>query len=353
MIDLETAIDMNEQITDFLEAQLPPPQPPAPDDVQGMWIGQDKIMTLPMTGLAWENVLATAQQDTSSPNISDQNDPTDVRVLAKALVYARTGEVPYRTEVISAIEAAVGTEVGAGILAVCRNLLSYVIAADIIGYQNVAFDSWLDAIRYQVFSGAGPSLSIIQCHEQRPNNFGTHGGAARIAIARRLEDDEDLALAAAVFKGWLGDRTSYAGFEFGDLEWQHDPDNPVGINPISATLMIGGELRNVDGVLPDDQRRDSGDPVWPPPKENYVWEALQGAIVQAELLTRAGFPAWTWSDMALLRAARWLHEEAEYPAEGDDTWQPWLFNYIYWTDFPAPLPSSFGKGMGFTDWTHG
>ena len=43
-----------------------------------------------------------------------------------------------------------------------------------------------------------------------------------------------------------------------------------------------------DGVLPDDQRR-SGGFVWPPTKENYVWEALQGAIAQAVILHRAGF----------------------------------------------------------------
>ena len=67
-----------------------------------------------------------------------------------------------------------------------------------------------------------------------------------------------------------------AGFEYGDLSWQADPTKPVGINPVGAKR----DGHSIDGVLPDDQRR-SGGFVWPPTKENYVWEALQGAIAQA------------------------------------------------------------------------
>ena len=56
---------------------------------------------------------------------------------------------------------------------------------------------------------------------------------------------------------------------------------------------------------------------------------------------------------ALLRAFRWLHDEADFPAEGDDTWLPHLVNDAYGTTFPAPVPSRPGKAMGFSDWTHG
>jgi hypothetical protein len=105
-------------------------------------------------------------------------------------------------------------------------------------------------------------------------------------------------------------------------------------------------------VLPDDQRR-AGSFSWPPPKENYVYEALQGAVAQAVLLERAGHDPWSWGERALLRAFVWLHEEADYPAEGDDTWLPHLVNDAYGTHFPAPVPSRPGKGMGFSDWTHG
>jgi hypothetical protein len=104
-------------------------------------------------------------------------------------------------------------------------------------------------------------------------------------------------------------------------------------------------------VLPDDQRRAGGF-TWPPPKENYVWEALQGALAQAVILDRAGYDCWEWSDQALLRAVTWLHEECDYPASSDDTWQPHVVNFFYGSDFPAPVPSNPGKNVGWTDWTH-
>ena len=109
---------------------------------------------------------------------------------------------------------------------------------------------------------------------------------------------------------------------------------------------------SIDGVLPDDQRR-GGSFQWPPPKENYVYEALQGALAQAVILHNAGYDVWNWEDRALLRAFQWLHEQAEFPAEGDDTWQPHLVNFYYGTRFPAPIPSRPGKNVGWTDWTHG
>ena len=69
--------------------------------------------------------------------------------------------------------------------------------------------------------------------------------------------------------------------------------------------------------------------------------------MQAALLN-----AWSWQDNAILRAVTWLHEHADYPAEGDDTWQPWLINAAYSTSFPTTAARS-GKNMGYTDWTHG
>src|SRR5690606_16027986 len=106
--------------------------------------------------------------------------------------------------------------------------------------------------------------------------------------------------------------------------WQCDPDRPVGVNPRGCTRYG----RDLGGVLPDDQRR-GGSFSWPPPHENYVWEALQGAVVQAVILERAGYPAFEWGDRALLRAVEFLHARLGYEAEGDDGWQPHLFNFYY------------------------
>jgi hypothetical protein len=313
----------------------------------GIWTTPHELAELPVEGPAWEAVRDAANNDTSNPNISDQNDPTNVRVLAKALVYARTGEERYRNEVIQACRAAIGTEEGGRTLALGRELAAYVIAADLVGLpaeDDQRFRSWLRSTLTMVLD----SRTLQSTHEIRPNNWGTHAGASRAAVAVYLGDQSELDRTATVFRGWLGDQSAYAGFKYGDLDWQSDPSAPVAINPVGATH----EGHSIDGVLPDDQRRAGGF-VWPPQRENYVWEGLQGALAQAIILHRAGYDVWNWEDRALLRAVRWLHEEAHFPAEGDDSWQPHVVNHFYGTDFPAPVPSRSGKNVGFTDWTFG
>jgi hypothetical protein len=75
-------------------------------------------------------------------------------------------------------------------------------------------------------------------------------------------------------------------------------------------------------------------------------------MVQAEILERAGYPAWEWEDRALLRAVQFLHG-IQWEATRDDTWQVWLVNYRCGTSHAAAEKTRPGKNMGWTDWTHG
>jgi hypothetical protein len=312
----------------------------------GMWLSREEIMALPMSGEAWENVLGAANASAGAPDLSDQDQDNNVLVLARALVYVRTGDERYRTEVRAACLDAMETENGGRTLALGRELVAYVIAADLVGLEpaeDAEFRAWLTGVRDETLDGR----TLVSTHDERPNNWGTHAGASRIAIDIYLGDAADLERAASVFRGWLGERSAYAGFEYGELDWQCDASAPVGINPVGCTR----SGHSIDGVIPDDQRRAGGF-TWPPPRENYVWEGLQGAVVQAELLARQGYDAWSWGDRALLRAVQWLHDQADFPATGDDSWTPWLVNFAYGSSFPTSSPAQAGKNMGYTDWTH-
>ncbi|HET6202990.1 MAG TPA: alginate lyase family protein [Planctomycetota bacterium] len=322
---------------------LEPTRPPVP----GVWVSGQELALLPTNGPAWEALEDAANDPMGPPDLSDQNDDADILVLARALVYARIGGDAYRQQVVAACRAAMGTEQGGNCLALGRNLSGYVIAADLVGLPqplDVEFRHWVRSALGEELAGR----TLRSTHEDRPNNWGTHAGGSRAVVARFLGDEDELAQAAQVFKGWLGDRQAYAGFQYGARWWQNDRTAPVGINPRGALR----EGHSIAGVLPDDQRR-GGPFVWPPPHENYVYEALQGALLQAVVLDRAGYDVWGWEDRALLRAFRWLHEEAAFPAVGDDTWQPHVVNRAYGWNFPAPVPSNPGKNVGFTDWTHG
>ena len=314
---------------------------------KGVWTSHDELQSLPVSGPAWKSLMAAADKPIERPKLRDQNDTVDVHVLAKALVYSRTQEARYRDDVVSACREAIGTEAGGSCLGLGRNIAAYVIAADLVKLpddQDVRFRAWLREQLVAIHEGQ----SLRSTHEDRPNNWGTHAGGSRAAIARYLGDALELERTARVFKGWLGDRAAYSGFRYRDLSWQADSAHPAGVNPKGATK----EGHSIDGVLPDDQRR-GGKFRWPPAKENYVYEAMQGALLQAVVLHRAGFAVWDWEDKALLRAFRWLHDEASFPAVGDDTWQPHVMNYFYGTAFPAPVPARPGKNVGWTDWTLG
>ncbi len=314
----------------------------------GIWLPRQELDTHPTIGSAWKRLKEAADSPILPPDLSDQDSPVNVQILARALVFARTGEKRYKDEVAAACMLAMGTERSGNALALSKQLLAYVLAADLAGLpdsKDLRFRNWLEKIlKYRYPSGKTLRLT----HEVRPNNWGTLAGASRLAAAMYLRDEQEIKRCAEVFKGWLGDRKLYAGLRYKDLSWQADPDKPVGINP-EGSMKQG---HSIDGVLPDDQRR-GGHFTWPPPRENYVYTALQGAVAQAVLLSRCGYDVWEWEDRALLRAFQWLYRVADYPAEGDDMWMPFVINKAYGISLPSPTPAKIGKNVAFADWTHG
>ena len=156
-----------------------------------------------------------------------------------------------------------------------------------------------------------------------------------------------------MFQGWLGDRSVYAGFKYGtDTSWQADTSHAVAIDAVGSTKAYDGTDIALDGALPDEMRR--GDTFrWAPTYTGYPWEALQGAVLQAEILHHNGFDTWNWSSKALYRAARFLYARANWPAVGDDRWQPWLIDARTGATLPRPTTTTPGKNFGFADWLYG
>jgi Alginate lyase len=343
-------------------------RPPA----HGLWISQAELRRLPTSGAAWEELKATADGELGVPAIADMDSGHDVRTMGVALVYARTGEEQYRRKAAEAIASAIGTEEGGRGLELGRNLLSYVIAADLIDYERydpageADFREWLGAVRHEPLSPDAGTL--VRTADGSASNWGGMAGASRVAIAAYLGDKEDLARAAQVMKGWLGDRSAYPGipaacygpedvgkgFRLGgseeDLSWQADPSRPVGVNPKGAAK----EGHSIDGALPDDMRR-GGPFEWPPVYTQYPREALSGYVAYAEILYRQGYDVYEWEDKGLLRATQFLWElEQEFPEE--EWWEPdtpvyWIINYRYGASFPVGK-SWLGRNVGFADWTH-
>lgn len=317
----------------------PPPVDPPPPATGGNILGVD-FAKRPRTGAAWDRMLA-ASKGLGPVTLTDTGGAANGELLAAAFVAAATGDQTLAGKVIGHCVVALSGP-HARTLEQARNLAPVAIALSALGYHDAD-----DLLRRERDYKADSQGSVIDCHKVRPNNWGTCSGLARIAVSAHVGDTADVVAASAIFRGWLGDRAAYAGFKYGDMSWQSDKAKPVGINPKGAA--INGY--NVDGVLPDDQRRTLKNP----PDyvcENYVFQALGEAFATALIFrgsTKFDDP-FLASDGALRRAYQSLAAHG-CKATGDDGWQYAAASMLGVTlahDGYAP-----GKSMGWVDWLYG
>ncbi len=316
-----------------------------------IWLSGAEIVLRPTTGAAYDNVVDAA--GTIDTNIlGSPSDDGATGALANALLYVRTGNALYKDAAIALIEAADGTECGHSSSPVRIHALKLgqlVEAAHLVGYSDVGFDAFLVA---QLHNDCGNSRTLIEVMEQRPNNWGTTALTAVMSIALYLDDTILFDHSVDILHGWLGDTTAYNSFDYGNLCWQADESVPVGINPIGSVI----DGVNVDGVLPDDQRRGPNCPPDPVIEENYVYSALAGPWVSCEIAHKKGHDAWGWEDEAMLRAA--VRIETDF-ASGfvsgsatNDRWQGWVVNWQYGSGtVVTAAESTLSKSYAFTSWT--
>ena len=337
-----------------------PPPPRAAGDY--LLMSRAELLSRPMAGPAWAALLAVADGPTGRPRLRDQDARHGLTTLAMALVYARTGDPSYRDAARRQVLRVIGDEregAGNAILALGRQLGSYVLAADFIGLDgedDERFRAWLAEIRTIELGGHGRWRDLTGTHEDSANNWGAFAGASRIAASLYLGDTADVAQAAQVLRGFLGDTTAWHDFQPVDdsASWACDAAHYVPVNP--PCVVDGVDL---DGAIVRDISR-GGDFRWPPGEDGirYTLESLQGLVVQAELLTENGYgDAWSWSDSAIRRAAELVTRSQ---ASGGDGWNrsevtghlPWLLNARYGLDLPT-VPAGQGRVFGYTDWLYG
>lgn len=328
-----------------------------PGQGDGIWISKTRLNSLPMSGPGWEVLVKEAGENIGNPDLSDQNNNANVIAMAKALVAARTGNSLYTTQVQTALQQIVSMGKYEGrALALGRELGAFVLAADLINLKtiNPALDGQFRTKIRELLTTpttSGPK-SLKDCHEMRPNNWGTMCGGTRIAIAAYLGDRVELERAANVFRGWVGETNYYNGFKFGDLSWQCDEKHPVGINP-RGCVKYG---HNIGGAPPDDARRAGKLTPGTMPKSGYVWGALEGAIVQAIILQQMGYNAFSWGDQAICRLPVFNTYELKLTAResGDDVWSIAATDYYCGTSLwdKKDTSGAHGKIAGWTMWTH-
>lgn len=330
---------------------------------------RSELLSLPTSGRAWSALKTVADGSWGKPDLCDEDVKHGTKVLAGALVFARTGAAGYDTKTRNAIVSAMGTErnTDCGVLSIGRQLGAYVLAADFVRLNDGAFRSWLSGMRTRVFTGHSRWQTLVGTHSDSANNWGAFAGASRIAASLFLGDTEDVARAAKVLRGFLGDRGAWNAFRgqsstvgsLGDTvsAWACDasPDGFVPINPACTRSGI-----NLEGAIVNDVSRDDLGLTWPvgPTGIGYTLESLQGLMLQTELLYRNGYGgAWGWSSSALRQAAGLVTRNG---LAGGPTWNrstvshhvPWLLNLRYGLRLPT-RPADYGRTFGYTDWLYG
>lgn len=333
------------------QSTVPTPEAATPDSSRagGALPTVQAIAAAPSSGAPWNRLLAAAKTRDGGPDLADQDSKHAAETLAAALVYAKTGDTAQRDYVVSVLRSLPKASLsGARVLSVGRQLGGYAQAADVIGYRDAAFTSWIGSMRTKDLGGHGRWTAISQTSEDSASNWGAWAMATRISISSYLGDKADLERAAAVFRGFTGERASYAGFrktnDF-DPTWACGGQQWVPINPASC----GGR----GGAIVEDISRSSGSyPSVDDTGLTYSWEVLGGATMSAHILEQAGYAdVWTWGDKALLRAAQFLEENGGYPVQYTvNQYIPHMINNAYEVNLGPVREAGYGRQFGFTDW---
>ncbi len=367
----------------------------------GFWISRDEVLSRAMSGLTWDQMKKVADGDVGAANMSDQDSTHPEKTLGLALVAVRTGDSNYLNKAANELVEAIGTEkntdpnctftrtveqggpAGARSLAVARNLLAYVVAADVMDFRDGGFNpdgkgkmfqDWVNYIRYRDNcpnngSGAWPDgnwYNLSQVHDVSTSNGDALAGGARIAAAAYLGDRTEIDKAWLTYRRYAGDRSvgPTQSFNSGAQSWIYNLSAPVGINPKGSTCH--DTAYPADGVIPNDQGRGGAcptDPTIAPAYTQYPWEGLQGAYAQALMLARLGYKdsggadAWHVSDNAMLRAVQYQwYLQSKFGGLWYDahraSWVKHLANYVYGYKPTDYEPYGGGRNMDWTQWTH-
>ncbi len=315
----------------------------------------DELSTLSTSGAAWDALYADATGPLGTADLSmlDNSHPTNV--LALALVAVRTNDDVMRQTVVTEVMSALGTENGGNVLTVARGLPPYIFAADLVGLASLSpsddatFRAWLAEIRTRDIIGHPRWTNITFSNGDSGNDWGSRSGLVRIAASLYLADASDVAAAAQIFYGFVGDRGACSGFEHGqnyDSSWSCQEATWTPINPACVLSGINADGAAVESIS---SQHPLGLPI-PSTNMALMEETLRPLYLQAWLLKRVGYPdPFGASQEALRRAVAFLFFHGwDQPGDVNHV-LPWMVNAIYGTTYPTQ-PAGAARTFGYSDW---
>jgi hypothetical protein len=310
-----------------------------------------EFSTLPTSGAAYASMASDANGSWGTPDLCNQDTKHGVKVLAGALVAARTNDGALKTKVRDGIKAALPTQKDGcynAVLSLGRQLGTYVVAADLIGLAafDAAFDStfrsFLRDVRNRDIGGHSANDNLRGTAIRSASNWGTFALASTIAVDAYLDDSASLAADYAIFKSY-GDVTgTFTGSGSYSTTWQCGSTYQA----INDGCIKSGV--NLDGAFVNDASREAF-----PAFSSYIHESQQGHVFQALLLHQTGYPAFTVNDRQVCRSAAFADRAGRLNDHNVSYSVAWIANAACGATLPTKSPTNGGRLFGYTDWLFG
>lgn len=331
-------------------------------------IRNSDLMAKPTSGAGWNFLKTQADSAWGTPDLLALNSTTQTKVLAAALVYARTGDVAYRDKVIAAVTKAPGTEDTSGVvLPFARNVFGYVVAADLVGMpldtvtdSGETWRSFLERARTEEFTGNTRWISLEKTSGDSAANWNAYALSSHLAISVALGDEEAVARDVTIFRRFLGDTTSpwpafapTSGHNWNGngATWDMTPTLQRGINPERP-----GESRS--GAIILDASRHTSLPSVPCCTTDlagraYIEESLDALLAVTMVLAARGQDFTDFEDQAIRRAYDFLVRNGGPSGYSNGRYLALAINNLYGTGYPTSAGDSVARHLGYGAWLFG
>ncbi len=341
------------------------PDPATPIAGDYALIPRAELMSKPTSGAGWDFLTRQADSVWEAPDLSAPNTKNPGRVLAAALVYARTGDLSYRDKVIAAVRQLPGTEASADIvLPLARNLFGYVMAADLVGMpldtvtaNGQTWQEFLRGARDLEFPGNTRWLTLEKTAGDTAGNWNAYALSSHLAVSIVLGDEAAVARDITIFRRFLGDTTSpWPAFKptsghawnGNGSTWDMTPTLQRGINPA-----VPGDRRS--GAIIIDVSRHT---VYPSVRcctvdlagRAYTEESLDGLLAVAMVLKARGSDFTDFEDQALRRAYEFLLANGGPSGYSNGRYLAPAINAWYGTSHDTSDGDSIARHLGFGGW---
>lgn len=341
------------------------PDPVIPSAGDYVLIPRAELMSKPTSGAGWDFLKGQADSVWEAPDLSAPNTKNPGRVLAAALVYARTGDVAYRDKVIAAVRQLPGTETGADIvLPLARNLFGYVMAADLVGMpletvtaNGQTWREFLQGVRQLEFPGHTRWLTLETTAGDTAGNWNAYALSSHLAVSIVLGDEAAIERDIAIYRRFLGDTnspwpafkpTSGHVWNGNGSTWDMTPTLQRGINPD-----VPGDRRS--GAIIIDVSRHTVYPSVPCCTVDlagraYTEESLDALLAVAMVLKARGSDFTGFEDQALRRAYEFLLANGGPSGYSNGRYLAPAINAWYGTSHDTTDGDSIARHLGFGGW---